>query len=325
MAWILETASGKFIDNFGSKGEAETARKNIGIVGCKVRQGKVPMTRLLATQVGDVPPQFKSVDAFVDYLADDDRTTYTAAELNKLVVGTHTNRSALIERLRAKNVIGELHRKQVRPPPRPPPAPTGWRKPLAKDESERTKAKKLARVRTAAQIPLETLTENIIDKPIDSLNKTQQARKRAFVNALATRHLDILLRMQEYDESIDEIDKLIESLEDRSDAIKESIKEYNNVVGAAKDFITEIRDSAQEYFDEKSVEWQSGEKGGAGPVFQEWIDALESLTDLEEIDEATLNLPEPPGAIEEEHRISESLDDEANAAVIAEIPDGPSK
>ena len=46
MAWLLETAGGKFIDNFATKGEAETARKNIGIVGCRVRSGKVPMTRL---------------------------------------------------------------------------------------------------------------------------------------------------------------------------------------------------------------------------------------------------------------------------------------
>jgi tetratricopeptide (TPR) repeat protein len=326
MAWLLETASGKFIDNFGSRAEAETARKRIGIVGCKVRQGKVPMTRILATQIGGVQPQYQSVDAFVDYLAEDDRTTYTTAELNKLIAGTHMSRSVLLERLRAKNVLGELHKKPVRPPPRPPPVPAGWKKPLAKDESERTKAKRLARARTAVKVPLEQLTENVIDKPIDSLNKTQQARKKAFVDALATRHLEILLRVRDYNEALDEIDKQIEGLEARTEAIQEAISEYNSAVGAAQDFVTEIRDNAQEYFDEKSPEWQAGETGKAGPAFQEWIEALEALPDLKEIDEAALELSDAFDLIGDDYRIEEdNLDAEENAAVIAEIPDGPQK
>lgn len=323
MAWILETASGKFIDNFASKGEAEKARKNIGIVGCRVRQGKVPVTRLLATQGGALPPHFQSVDAFVDYLADDDRSTYTTAELNKLVVGTHTNRSALVERLRAKNIVGELHKKPVRAAPKPPPVPTGWKKPLAKDDSERTKAKRVARARSAAKVPLEKLTESVVNAPIASLNQTQQGRKRAFAEGLATRHLDILLRMQEYNEAIDEIDRLIGNLEDKSGAISDAITEYNAAVGAASDFITEIRDSAQEYAETKSSEWQDT---AAGQAFQEWIETLDALPDLEEIDEDAANIPDQPEVIGDEFRIDESgLDDEVNADVLLEIPDGPVK
>ena len=329
MAWILETASGKFIDNFDTKGDAEKARRSIGIVGCKVRQGKVPITRLLATQVGGVPPHFQSVDAFVDYLADDDRSTYTTAELNKLVVGTHTNRSALIERLRAKNIVGELHKKPVKKAPKPPPtpksplAPTGWSRPLAKDDSERTKAKRVARARSAAKVPLETLTQSVVNSPIASLNQTQQARKRAFADGLAVRHLEVLLRMQEYNEAIDEIDRLIGNLEDKSGAISEAITEYNAAVGAASDFITEVRDSAQEYAETKSAEWQDTP---AGQAFQEWIEALDTLPDLEEIDENAAGIPDAPEAIGDEFRIDESgLDDEVNAEVLLEIPDGPEK
>jgi len=158
MAWILESSSGKFIDNFASKAEAEAARKRIGILGCKVRSGKVPITRILATQIGSVPPQFQSIDAFVDYLADDDRTTYTAAELNKLVAGTHTNRSAVVDRLRARNIVAEFGKRPVTPMPKPPPVPTGWKKPLAKDESERTKANRAERIRIAKTVPLAVRT-----------------------------------------------------------------------------------------------------------------------------------------------------------------------
>jgi hypothetical protein len=315
MAWILETASGKFIDNFASKSEADKARRNIGIIGCKVRQGKVPVTRLLATQVGGVPPHFQSVENFIEYLEEDERTTYHPIELNKLVAGTHLSRDAIVARLRAKNIIPVVAGKQPpRAAPKPPPAPTGWKKPLAKDDSERTRAKRLARTKAAQKIPLSKLTGDVINRPIASLNQTQQARKKAFVEALTGHHLEIQLRVQDYNEAVDDF---IRTLTERSNAITGAIDEYNEVVGAASDFVTEIRDSAQEYFDEKTEKWQGSD------AFQEWLNALDALPDLVEIDEDDLNIPDPD-AIEDEYKIDAEVEDEENAAVIADIPDGPS-
>jgi len=158
------------------------------------------------------------------------------------------------------------------------------------------------------------------------LNKTQQARKKAFAEALTLRHLEVLLRVHDYNDAIDQIDSLIERLESKADLIKEAVTEYNEAVGAAQDFITEIRDSAQEYFDSKSDDWKEGAKGEgrAGPAFSDWLDTLDSLPDLEELDEDVAD-PDLPDTLGDTYRIDQDLGDESNAAVIAEIPDGPSK
>lgn len=61
--------------------------------------------------------------------------------------------------------------------------------------------------------------------------------------------------------------------------VADSIDEYNKTVSAAQDFVDQTQEEIQNYYDERSESWQSGEHGTS---FNEWINQWD--VSLEEID-----------------------------------------
>jgi len=299
MPWLLETSNGKFIDTFGSKSEAESARKTCGILGAQVRSGRVPQTHMLAMQTV-TPDDFASVDNFIEYLDDHGRNTYTVSELEKLARGR--NSVLLVQQLRARGYTPELQtskatRTGIRTTtvPRPPklPQPTGSFKPLP----ETPQAKAQRRARLIQDVDLGDLAAKGVRESLGKLDRTLLGRQKGYVTALTGRHLKILRRVDEFNETVEQINALIDSLEgDRADAVEEAVSEYNEAVVATKEFIDELVAGAEQYAEnqtEKSPDWADTDIGLAHDA---WVDQIREVgDDLEEIGD--LELPEPPDTI----------------------------
>jgi hypothetical protein len=61
--------------------------------------------------------------------------------------------------------------------------------------------------------------------------------------------------------------------------IEEKCGELRGAGQALAEALQEAHDDAQEYFDDRSENWQEGERGEA---YQEWIDSLDALRDTAE-------------------------------------------
>lgn len=64
-----------------------------------------------------------------------------------------------------------------------------------------------------------------------------------------------------------------------AELVADNIDEYNKTVSVAQEFINQTREEIQNYYDERSESWQSGDRGTS---FNEWIDQWD--ISLEEID-----------------------------------------
>lgn len=78
-------------------------------------------------------------------------------------------------------------------------------------------------------------------------------------------------------------DTLIEELRTLATGIEDAIRSYNAKLEDAREFVNlEIVGHFQDEFDEKSENWQEGDRGSAT---QEWLDTLDNIGNtLEDID-----------------------------------------
>jgi hypothetical protein len=64
----------------------------------------------------------------------------------------------------------------------------------------------------------------------------------------------------------------------------------NEAIDNLRQIAAEIRDSLQEYYDERSDSWQEGEKGQA---YLEWVDSWAELDSLEYVDAEFVEVDSP--------------------------------
>lgn len=95
-------------------------------------------------------------------------------------------------------------------------------------------------------------------------------------------------QLKERDGLATQLKELGEALKEKREAanaalgeLRTAVEEYNDRLDAAKTFVDELAEAAQEAYDEKSEKWQEGEKGDAA---SSWIDELQNAEIPEELD-----------------------------------------
>jgi hypothetical protein len=92
-------------------------------------------------------------------------------------------------------------------------------------------------------------------------------------------------------EAADDFNEVIRGeLAERAEALGEALGVLNAKIEAYNEGVEEIRDLAEQYYDERSERWQESE---AGESYQEWIDAMEEIEELDTDTPETEEVEEP--------------------------------
>jgi exonuclease VII small subunit len=360
MPWILETASGKFIDSYTGREEAETARKKYGILGAKVRAGKVPLEHALtkaattraptafgAVRVGAVSADdFKSYDNFVLFIHSKGRSQYTKDELTTFAHHMHvTNLADMTQRLRklgltpmieTSKMSGGILTRTPGPPPRTvehvrgkPVEVSGSFKPLPISPEEKAKV----RARMLPDVNLGALLEKAPRGSMGKLDKSQAANQRLMVQGLRNLHQKIGLAIDQYNAKVDEINTIIEQLEsEKFVAVEEAVNAYNDGVRDVSAMLDQWIEGGESFAEnlaqrepkiDPDAQERWAEEMGA---LEAWLDQIREVNDqLEGLDEETIEQPDVPDPIDEdEFKLPDDfIPSEENAALVASIPEEP--
>ena len=116
------------------------------------------------------------------------------------------------------------------------------------------------------------------------LSKAERAELDSFRDRLAKEHTDLTGTLEEQAEII----------EAAYEKINGAIDTYNGVLSDARSYIEDIASRAESDFEDKSENWQSGERGEAT---REWIDSIDNavseMEDLENLMFEALGLEVP--------------------------------
>lgn len=75
-----------------------------------------------------------------------------------------------------------------------------------------------------------------------------------------------------------------------ADTVADEISDYNTFVREAQEFIEEMRDEMQAYYDDRSEKWQESD---TGTEYYDWIDAWETgLDEIEDIQPEEIDCPD---------------------------------
>lgn len=339
MPWILETASGKFIDSFTGRDEAETARKKCGILGAKVKAGKAPLSRVLtaalatggstklsrvlATSVGavSIEEDFKSLANFVQYVLSKGRSQYTKDEFTTLAhyQGT-SNLVDLAKKLQklgltpmietSKMTAGGILTKKPAPPPKTvehvrgkPVEVSGSFKPLPVSMEEKAKI----RARSVPDVDFTVLLEKAPRGSMGKLDKTQASNQKLMVQGLRNLHRKIALTVEQYNAKIDEINEIIEQLEnEKFAAVEEAVVAYNAGLESVSELLDQWIVSGEEYAQNLSDREPKNDPDALDrwtaevDAHEVWLDQIRTVVDqLEGIDEETVKPVEVPEPIDE--------------------------
>lgn len=107
---------------------------------------------------------------------------------------------------------------------------------------------------------------------MNKLNKEQQENKNR-------------LNQKIHDE-LDNVEEAINTLNERvkalyAELIVPAVDKLNLTLEEVRNFADEVKSEAQDYFDERSEKWQEGDKG---QQYQEWINSMETVAELEDIE-----------------------------------------
>ena len=349
MPWILETSAGRFIDSFTGRDEAETARKKCGIVGAKVRSGKVPLAHSLtkaaatrvptfgAVRIGAVTADdFRNIDSFVLYLASKNRSQYTQDEFTTLAHHMHVVDVADLQKKLKKlgltpvfKTLKLSHGRVITREPASPPktvehvrgkpvAVSGSFKPLPVSPGQKAKM----RTRTLPDIDL----DDLLSKSKSKADKAQTAAA-----GLRILHRKIVGTIDQYNAKAAEANEAIDQLENNLfENIKEAITAYNEGVTAVSALLDQWIENGEEHA-EKLAQKADDETRGTdeekkawkkeAEAYEAWLDQVREVNDdLGGYEEESLDEPELPGAIDE---IADNEFSEENADRIAKLPAEP--
>jgi hypothetical protein len=113
-----------------------------------------------------------------------------------------------------------------------------------------------------------------------------------FTKQEETRRADLRDKLEEARSTLDEkVAAEIEIIEDAYAGINEAIEKYNDVLSEARGFVEDIASERDGEFDDRSENWQEGERGQAT---REWIDSLQTAADseLEAVEEIAFEAPD---------------------------------
>ena len=359
MPWILETTNGKFIDSFTGRDEAETARKKCGILGAKVRAGKVPLshalTKAAATRIPTfgaiaigavIDDDFKSYENFVQYVLSKGRSQYTKDELTTFAHHMHaTNLADVTQKLRklgltlmveTAKMSGGVLTKRPAPPPKTvehvrgkPTEVSGSFKPLPVSPEEKAKI----RARLLPDVDFGALLEKAPRGSMGKLDKTQVSNQKLMVQGLRSLHQKIVIAIEAYNAKVDEINTIIDQLEnEKFAAVEDAIGAYNEGLTSVTGMLEQWIESGEAYADNLAQREPKTDEAARERwedevnAHEEWLDQIREVNDqLEALDEESAEPPELPDPIDEdEYKIADDfIPAEENANFIANIPEEP--
>jgi len=128
------------------------------------------------------------------------------------------------------------------------------------------------------------------------LSKAERTELDSFRNRLAKEHTDLAGTLEEQAEII----------EAAYEKINGAIDTYNGVLSDARSYVEDIASQAESDFEDKSENWQSGERGEAT---REWIDTVDNaVAELEDVENLTFDRPAPE--IADHADVIDQLEDE---------------
>lgn len=96
------------------------------------------------------------------------------------------------------------------------------------------------------------------------------------------------------------IEKEIATIEDSYAAMNAAVETYNDFLGEARGFVEDLANEHEGEYDDKSENWQDGERGQAT---RQWLDALQEVYDtrLDDVEDFVFESPALAGMEPEDH------------------------
>lgn len=88
-----------------------------------------------------------------------------------------------------------------------------------------------------------------------------------------------MVRLSKYE--VEQKVNLVLKLNDLASRTKAFVEEYNDIINSVNEFVEDIKQRQQDYFDDRSETWQESDRGCD---YESWKDEWDSFTELEEME-----------------------------------------